>query len=420
MRAATLFLLLATACTSTLVESDLESIAAASQKKYALPQLSIVVMQRGDVIFERDADTIHQIGSISKQFTAAAIMQLAERGALRLDGSAREILPWLPESWSEVRVHHLLQQTSGVPEFLFHPEFMANSGDVARPASELRAIITSQPMGFVPGSRWAYSNSNYTLLAAIIERLSGVSYDEFINRELLTPARLPAIQHCPPLPASAAEARGHTLRPEGVVPSPAENMNWARGDGGLCASARSLAKWGEWLAVQPMLADMTTASGVSPAYGYGLSLVPLDGSVRKIAHHGAMGGFTGMLSIYPEHELVIAVLMNRGGVSADAIEKPLARRVLGLRPPRYTPVRTATLPVGTFDTGAFPVTLEDRNGVLFMSTPPPAPSGEFIGVGEKRWALASDPDALQLHIDPATGRLVLTAFAMEWFLRTKD
>src|SRR5688500_4099879 len=118
MRAAALLLLLAAACSSTRIESGLESIAAASQQQYSLPQLSGVVMQRGDVVFERDADTVHQIGSISKQFTAAAIMRLAERGALSLDGSAREILTWLPASWPDVRVHQLMRQTSGVPEFL--------------------------------------------------------------------------------------------------------------------------------------------------------------------------------------------------------------------------------------------------------------------------------------------------------------
>lgn len=418
MRGAVLTLVLATACSSTRVATDLESIAASSQRKYSLPVLSIVVLQRGEVLFERDPDTIHQIGSISKQFTAAAIMRLAGQGSLRLDQGARELLPWLPQSWSHVRVHHMLRQTSGIPEFLFHPEFVANNLDVTRPASELQAIIIGQPLQFAPGARWAYSNSNYTLLAAIIERISGVPYDEFISRELLRPAGLPAIRHCSPTPASAAEARGHALRAAGIVPSQPENMNWARGDGGLCASASALAQWAEWLAQQPMLRDMTSREtlpgGITPAYGFALSLVPLDGTVRKIAHHGAMGGFTGMLSIYPDHDLVIAVLTNRGGVFADAVEKPLARRILGLEPPRYHPAKPAAFPTGTFDTGAFPITLEMRGGVPFMTTPPPAPSGELLSIGENHFALASDPDGVQLRFDPASGRLTMTFAAMEW------
>jgi D-alanyl-D-alanine carboxypeptidase len=425
--------------------SAIDSIAEEARTRQSIPGLSIVVTRGGEVIHskgygtaDREAgtpatpETVYQIGSISKQLTAAGILRLVERGALSLDDRAIDRLPELPAAWGEVRLRHLLHQTSGVPEFLFLPDFGEHSSDVDRPASELRALIVRQPLQFAPGERWSYSNSNYTLLAAVIERVSGMPYETFLEQEIFKPLALTSFHHCSPRPSAPHHARGYGLRNGSVLAAPPENMNWARGDGGLCANAKDLARWGRALATgravsprsfQSMTTPAPLRDGTVPAYGFGLSLIDPD-SRPKIAHHGAMSGYTGMLSFYPEEDLVIAVLANRGGLWADAIEKAIARQVLGLARPR---VGTESLAgeesrryEGTYDVGAFQVRIVERDGRLWIETPPPAPTSPLLSQGEGRFVAETDPDAIQLAFTlegDRAERLVLSMAGMHWYGR---
>lgn len=453
--AAAAILLFLSACATPSRRNDslgsaIDAIAEEARSRQSIPGLSIVVTQGGEVIHSKGygtadresgtpatPETVYQIGSISKQFTAAGILRLAERGALSLDDRVTDRLPELPGAWSEVRLRHLLHQTSGVPEFLFLPEFGEHSSDVDRPASELRALIARQPLQFAPSERWSYSNSNYTLLAAVIERVSGMPYERFLEQEIFKPLGLTSFHHCSPRPSAPHHARGYGLRNGSVLAAPPENMNWARGDGGLCANAKDLARWARALATghavsprsfQSMTTSAPTDDGTVPDYGFGLSLVGLDGPEghRKIAHHGAMSGYTGMLSFYPEEDLVIAVLANRGGLWADAIEKAIARQVLGLPPPR---VRTESIAdeessryEGTYDVGAFQVRIVERDGRLWIETPPPAPTSPLLYQGKERFVAESDPDAIQLAFTFEGGRaekMVLSMAGMHWYGRRK-
>lgn len=445
MAAAVLFFL--SACATQTRSGDslgfaIDSIAEEARTRQTIPGLSIVVTRGGEVIHSKGygtadresgtpatPETVYQIGSISKQFTAAGILRLIERGALSLDDRVIDRLPELPGTWSEVRLRHLLHQTSGVPEFLFLPEFGEQSSDVERPASELRELIARQPLQFAPGERWSYSNSNYTLLAAVIERVSGMPYERFLERELFQPLGLTSFHHCSPRPSAPHQARGYGLRNGSVLAAPAENMNWARGDGGLCANAEDLARWGRALATGRVVSprsfqSMTTPAplhdGRVPAYGFGLSLIGLD-SCPKIAHHGAMSGYTGMLSFYPEEDLVIAVLVNRGGLWADGIEKAIAREVLGLPQPRFRAEPLAAGDAGryagTYDLGAFQVHIVERDGRLSIEAPPPAPTAPLLYQGDGRFVAETDPDAIQLAFTvegDRAERLVLSMAGMHW------
>lgn len=418
-------------------------IAEDARARRSIPGLSIVITRGDQVVLAKgygtaDLDsgalatprTVYQIGSISKQFTAAAILLLGERGEISLDDRISEILPDLSAEWRDVRLRHLLHQTSGVPDFLFLPEFAAQASDLHRSAAELRAIIARQPLQFLPGERWSYSNSNYTLLAAAIERITGEPYDRFLEREFFRPLGLGSIHHCAPLPTAPDHARGYGLRDGSVTAAPPENMNWARGDGGLCANAGDLARWARALAAGRIISPssyqrMTTADpvrdGTAPSYGFGLSLVDLAGR-RKVAHHGAMTGFTGMLAHYPGEDLVIAVLTNRGGIWADAIEKAIARKALGLPPPdvRALPLSAeeARGYEGTYDLGAFQVRIVRREGRLWIETPPPAPTSPLLFQGEGTLVAETDPDAIQLVFEPLSSggrRLILSMAGMHWY-----
>lgn len=455
--AAATLLLLSACATSSRKSHDLgaaiDAIAEEARSRQSIPALSIVVTRGGRVIHSNGygtadlesgtpatPETVYQIGSISKQLTAAGILRLSERGALSLDDRVTDRLPELPGAWSEVRLRHLLHQTSGVPEFLFLPEFGEHSSEVDRPASELRAMIARQPLQFAPGERWSYSNSNYTLLGAIIERVSGMPYEKFLEQEVFKPLGLTSFHHCSPHPSAPNHARGYGLRNGTILAAPPENMNWARGDGGLCANAMDLARWMRALATgqavspgsfQRMITSAPARDGTVPAYGFGLSLVGLedpnggrDGSRRKIAHHGLMTGFSGMLSFYPEEDLVIAVLTNRGGLWADPIEKAVARETLGLPRPRFgaEPLAAGEVSryVGTYDFGAFQVRIVERDGRLATEAPPPVPTTPLLFQGDGRFVSETDPDAIRLAFTSEGDRgerLVLSMAGMHWYGR---
>jgi CubicO group peptidase (beta-lactamase class C family) len=187
-----------------------------------------------------------------------------------------------------------------------------------------------EPLAFKPGDRWSYSNSNYALLGAIIEKLSGMPYEQYLAREFFEPLGLKSLHHCESKPARPKLATGYHVRDGKPAPAEIENMNWARGDGGLCGTAGDLAKWARELAkgravtaesYRQMVSSKETKDGVRPSYGFGVSLVELDDRTPRISHGGAVSGFSNTLAYYPEKDLAIAVLTNRSGIWAQAIEQ---------------------------------------------------------------------------------------------------
>jgi CubicO group peptidase (beta-lactamase class C family) len=415
-----------------------------------LPALSVAILRRGEVVFARgygladreqgqaaDERTVFPIGSISKQFTAAAIMLLVERGTLSLDQSIASLLPGSPESWEPVTVEHLLRQTSGLREFFTIPAVRDSLSDLSRPSRELLAHIRGEPLGFAPGERWAYSNSSYTLLAAIIEQVTGARYERFLEQEFFREIGLD-IWHCTSWPDGPNEAHGYAHIDGAIRPAAPENMNWARGGGGLCANAIDLARWGHALASgrivsKPSFAMMTsrraTADGLSPDYGFGLSLIDLEDHAR-VAHTGAIGGFAAALAHYPEEDLTIALLGNLEGAPLEAIEKRLARAALGIDAPRYTPQPLTAAErrrlAGTYDIGVFEVGVLERAGRLRMEMPWPGHTGDLVHLGNGTLVSEEEPDAYRIRFEPAASsstrsppaeRMVLLMSDLHWYGR---
>ena len=186
-----------------------DSVAMAMLQSRSVPGVSVVVTRGADVLIakgyglaNRDTRTaatprtVYQLGSISKQFTAAAVMRLAEKGMLRLDDAVSRHLPEYRPQGDSVRLSHLLHQTSGIREEFMLPRYGELIGDTTRPNAELMALIEREPLGFAPGSRWSYSNSNYALLAAILERVTGKPYERVLADEFFEPLRLTSLQWC--------------------------------------------------------------------------------------------------------------------------------------------------------------------------------------------------------------------------------
>jgi D-alanyl-D-alanine carboxypeptidase len=382
-----------------------------------------------------DSATVFQLGSISKQFLAALVVALAGEGRLSLDDAVADHLTGFTLLPPAVHVRHLLNHTSGVRELLTVPEAHAGLDDLSRSAAELEALVRRLPVDFPAGSRWSYSNTNYTLLALLVERVTGAPYEDVLVERFFRPLGLSSIRQCPSLPRPPAEAVGHEWHEDGNVAAAPENMNWIRGDGGLCGNAIDVARWTRLLATgrvvdaplyQQMiaptrLADAGVASSGDADYGFGLSLVGLEG-VRRIGHNGAMRGFSATAAYYPDTEITVVVLASRGDVRTESIERPVARRLLGLPDVAY---RAEPLSAeqqrrytGVYDIGIFHVHVLERDGRLWLEMPPPGPTTALTYLGGQQFAGDVDPDAYHVAFDSSgetAQGLRLLMGGMHWY-----
>jgi D-alanyl-D-alanine carboxypeptidase len=376
------------------------------------------------------ATTVFQLGSISKQFLAALVVALADDGVLSLDDAVAGHLPDFTTLPPTLHVRHLLNHTSGVRELFTLPEAEHGFDDLTMGVDALRAAVRRAPVDFEPGSRWSYSNTNYTLLAFIVERLTGVPYHEALAQRFFRPLQLASLRQCTPLPAQDDEARGHVRRNGTVMVAAPENMNWAWGDGGLCGNAMDVARWTRLLATGGVISTtsyalMTTPStlpdGRAADYGHAISLVAMDGLAKR-AHNGAMAGFSASAAYYPASALTVVVLTNRGDVRSEVIERDVARRVLGHPQPAFTehvtsPAERARV-AGTYDIGVFDVVVVDRDGQLWLEVPAPGPTTPLRHLGDGVFAGAIAPDAYRVTFSNGAGpaqEVRLFMAAMHWY-----
>jgi D-alanyl-D-alanine carboxypeptidase len=434
------------------LEAHVDSVARAAMKAWGVPGMTVVVMRGARTVVAKGygvADaargtgatpaTVYQLGSISKQLTAAGVMRLVERGQVRLDAPVSTYLPEYRPVGDSMLVKHLLHQASGIAEEFMLAGYDAGIADTTRPNAELLALVMRQPLGFAPGSRWSYSNSNYALLAAVIERVTGQPYERVLADELFVPLGLTSMRHCTPLPSGPDDARGHVREGDRTVPSPPENMHWIRGDGGICASAVDLARWSRALAMgdavrmaswQRMTSSERLADGTTPAYGYGVSLVPLDGRHRRISHGGRMAGFTGTVAHYAVADVTIAILANVSGLWIESLEHAIAREALGVPAPSPRAVRLrprdARAWAGTYDVGVVGMPVEvrydARSNRLRLDWPGPGPKSWLLPRAGRAFVAETAPDAVSVRFaaPDASGRapaVVILMAGMEWYGR---
>lgn len=261
------------------------------------------------------AETVHQIASVSKQFTAAAILRLVEQGKLRLDDRASRYVIELDSRFDGVTIERLMSHTSGLLEF------DVTIGDLYSEKSQALMLDAVRPPYFTPGTTHFYSNMGYFLLAVVIERASNQTYEQFLRDEFFAPFGLDDTSVCGsdgPVPVGYLRAPRQKVEPY--------HMSIFLGSGSLCSTVMDLLAWNNALAngmaVTPqsyVLMTTPVVPSVSPApYPYGFGLVPdtLDGR-RRVWHNGLLPGFRSHLSWFPDENLTIAVLVNMSGGPRD-------------------------------------------------------------------------------------------------------
>ncbi len=316
------------------------------------PGAAFLVSKDGDVLFrgargmadlELDvaltAESVFRLGSITKQFTAAAIMMLANEGKLSIKSEITKFLPDFPTHGRHVTVEHLLNHTSGIFSYTSIPGYMM-SGKIRNDLStdELVDVFDDFEMEFSPGEQWRYSNSGYVLLGAIIERVSGLSYADFIEQRIFEPLGMEN-SHYGGMQLVPRRVEGYMGQAGEYRNAPFLSMTQPHAAGSLLSTVDDLARWQKGLfagAVIPAdsLAAMTTKAklndGEEVDYGFGFELSSVRGA-RAIHHGGGIFGFATHMMWLPESKVFVAVLSNspQNPVSPTMLASQLAAEAIG-------------------------------------------------------------------------------------------
>lgn len=263
-------------------------------------------------------DTWYEIGSITKQFTAAAILQLQEAGKLHIDDTLAAYLPDAPHA-KEVTLRQMLSHSSGLPDYLDGPDIEQVAVKPSTP-DQLLARIRDKPLNFAPGSRWSYSNTGYLLLGRVIEVVSHETYGHYVKTHLLDKAGMTHTytvadeSHLKPMAVGYRHTDGKLER----SPTIHETVGWAAGD--LVATVADLQRWNQALTSGKIVSPadyalmstsvMTTQKG-SADYGLGLFVDEIDGQPR-VGHTGGSFGFTTANEYFPKQDVWIIAFTNNG------------------------------------------------------------------------------------------------------------
>jgi CubicO group peptidase (beta-lactamase class C family) len=274
--------------------------------------------------------TKFRLGSITKQFTAASILLLEERGKLKVEDLVKQHLRDAPAAWDKVTIFHLLTHTAGVPSFTDFPDYKSFQ-PFATTTEKLVARFRDKPLDFEPGQNFYYSNSGYVLLGHLIEKISGQSYERFVQENIFTPLGMKDSGYDSNSAVIARRAAGYTPAPNGPVNADFLHMSVPHAAGALYSTTEDLLRWEQGLFGGKLLSAASLAKMTTPLrnnYAFGLAINTVSGR-KVISHGGGIEGFNTMLAYFPETKLTVAVLANLNGFAPDPIETLLARLAHG-------------------------------------------------------------------------------------------
>lgn len=343
--------------------------------------------------FDHSAQDRFLIGSVTKQFTAAAILKLVEQGRIDLQSPVVRYVPTF--RFPAVTIHHLLTHTSGILDFTQTDEFNKINTTRFENLTKLLELVLSLPQNFTEGIQWDYSNSNYNLLSYIIEVASGESWWSFVRRELILPAGMLNTDFIFDRGLNLVD--GHNFDADyNLLPLQPEEYferGWAHGAGGLESTSDDLVRWneslygGKILQSQSLALMITKHAQIQPNLysGYGLMIGqdPQTGET-VISHNGGIPGFASFNSYYPDRKLSVIVLSNV--ISREAVDLGNSLSSLEVKGQAELPVLidsgiATSQPLGgyagEFTSPQIPFSLQLilKNGFLYLSLP---------GIGQHR------------------------------------
>jgi CubicO group peptidase (beta-lactamase class C family) len=303
---------------------------------------SVLVAQDGKILLDKaygfanmewdvpnTPTTKFRLGSITKQFTAASILLLEERGKLKVENPVKKYMPDAPAAWDKITIFHVLTHTSGIPSFTGFPDYDSREAQAMTPG-KLVEWFRDKPLEFQPGTKWNYSNSGYALLGYLIEKISGQSYSDFVQQNIFTPLGMKDSGYDSNSAIIAHRAAGYTPGKSGPVNAGFVHMSIPFSAGALYSTTEDLLRWEQGLFGGKVLTAASLAKMTTPFkqdYAFGLGVSTQNGH-KMIAHDGGIEGFNTALAYYPDDKLVVAVLANLNG-PAGQIAGNLAKVALG-------------------------------------------------------------------------------------------
>jgi CubicO group peptidase (beta-lactamase class C family) len=315
-------------CVLRVAADPADDLVRAEMTQHPIPGLALEIIQQGKPLkiagyglanlewqTPVTPQTVFEIGSVTKQFTAAGILLLQQDGKLSVDDRISRYLKDIPESWSNITIRHLLTHTSGIRNYTGMDGF-----ELTRHLTQEEFIrkIGAEPLDFAPGDKWSYSNSAYSLLGFIIENASGHDYWHFMRRRIFGPLEMTSTTNRDPRGIIRFRASGYEADSSGHYVNRDYDVTDIFSAGAIVSTVEDLAKWNAALDAHTLLTEASEGemwtpvrlnNGTTHAYGFGWFLDSLNGR-QNIGHSGSTDGFSASIQRFPKDGLAVIVLTN--------------------------------------------------------------------------------------------------------------
>jgi D-alanyl-D-alanine carboxypeptidase len=397
----------------------------------AAPGAAVIVVKDGEVLFRKGyglanletqtamrPEMVFELGSVTKQFTSTAILMLAEQGKLSLADNIKKYFPEYPNKGATITVENLLTHTSGIKSYTDEQSWLEKWRQDMTP-QQIIALTEAAALEFPPGSRWHYNNTGYTMLGVIIEKVSGLSYADFIHQNIFEPLGMSHSLYGSFTAVIPNRAAGYTQGRTGWENAPYLSMTQPYSAGSLMSNVDDLARWdaavsegklvskGSW---DRAMTGFKLANGEDTHYGYGWELSEYEG--HRIVHHG--GGIPGYLSEalrIPQDHTYVAILANSDDVPVDLdfLATIIAGEVIGKPYTEPTPIELPTTLLDTY-VGVYQIdenatrTITREGNRLFMQRTR-APKFELFALAEEQFFRKSSFQRISFQKD-ASGKII--------------
>ena len=306
---------------------------------------SVLVAQDGKVLYRsavgmaqaewgipNTPETKFRLGSITKQFTAVAVLQLVEKGKIKLDDPVKKYYAEAPASWDTVTIHHLLNHTSGIPSYTEQPGFFEKGSMLPMKAAEIVKLTQDKPLEFPPGSKFHYDNTGYVLLGAILETVTGKPYGDHMREVIFDPLGMKDTGYDVSSLILKNRAAGYQRGKNGLENARYLDMTLPHAAGALYSTVDDLLKWDQALYTEKLINAASRQKMLTPGldgYGYGWALKK-EGAHSIAEHGGGINGFSTHILRVLDEKIVVITLANMSTPGAGKLAQELAKLAMGI------------------------------------------------------------------------------------------